>query len=105
MKIKKLEINEALFNDFLETDKKDVIKFEVLNERIDFLNLPLNKHIISKYQVLLSDEYKMEDHLNVIRFLKTDDYINVKLEKLKNETYNIKVSESPYFKINLVRQL
>jgi len=105
MKNKKLEINEVLFNDFLETENKDVIKFEVLNERISFLNLPNDKIIISKYQVLLSDEYKMDDHLNVIRFLKTDEYINAKLDKFKSESFGVKIIESPYFKINLVRQL
>jgi hypothetical protein len=105
MKIKKLEINETLFNDFIETENKDIIKYEVLNERLCFLNLPDDKIIISKYQHLLTDEYKMNDYLNFIRFLKTDDYINVKLNKLKTESYNVKIFESPYFKINLVRQL
>ena len=32
MKIKKLEINDELFNDFLQTENKDVIKFESINE-------------------------------------------------------------------------
>jgi hypothetical protein len=47
----------------------------------------------------------MNDYLNFIRFLKTDEYINVKLNKLKSETYQIKILESPYYKISMVRQL
>ena len=47
----------------------------------------------------------MNDYLNFIRFLKTDEYINVKLNKLKSETYHIKIFDRPYYKINLVRQL
>ena len=101
MKIKKLEINETLFNDFLETENKDIIKYEVLNERVSFLNLPDDKIIISKYQHILIDEYKMNHYLNFVRFLKTDEYINVKLNKLKSETYHIKIFDSPYYKIDL----
>ena len=101
MKIKKATTK----NKEVETENKDFIKYEVLNERVSFLNLPDDKIIISKYQHILIDEYKMNYYLNFIRFLKTDEYINVKLNKLKSETYHIKIFDSPYYKNDLLRQL
>ena len=48
MKTIKSEVTQDLFNEFLETETKNIIKYEVLNDRIDFLNLPDDNTIISK---------------------------------------------------------
>ena len=105
MKTIKNEINEVLFNEFLESDNKDVLKYEVINKNISFLNLPNDNNIITKYKEIITNEYKMNEHLNIIRFLRSDEYICTKLQKSKDETYNITQFENPYFKIHLLRQL
>jgi hypothetical protein len=51
------------------------------------------------------DKYILQDHLNIIRLLKTDDYIKGKLIGVKESSYDIKNMTMIYSKVKTVRDL
>ena len=97
------EQKEKLFNEFLEADNVNLNKFTPIVERIEFLNLPNDKVIIQKYKDILIDDKTLEHHLNLIRLLKSDEYINIKLNKIDGETFKVKAIDTVYNKIHIIR--
>jgi hypothetical protein len=51
------------------------------------------------------DKYVLQDHLNIIRLLKTDDYIKGKLIAAKESSYDIKNMTMIYSKVKAIRDL
>jgi len=67
--------------------------------KLEFLNLPDDKTILDKYKNIINDDKLFREHLNIILFLKSDDF-------LKNQLYNkTKLSKSTHNKILLCRSL
>ena len=60
------ETKEQLFNDFLESEDKTIKKFENIENRMTFLNLPNDKAILEKYKDVLICDHNLEKHMNVI---------------------------------------
>jgi hypothetical protein len=61
--------------------------------------------IISKYQEILMNKFKLDEHLNNIKILKDDLYILSKIQNTENNNFNIVVLDDTYHKIKLVRDL
>ena len=70
-----------------------------------FLNIPNDKAILEKYKDVLICDHNLEKHMNVIRVLKSDDYITKKLNKIDGETFKVKTVETVYNKNHILRNL
>jgi hypothetical protein len=100
-----IEHNETLFNEFLESKDKNINKYNGYMERMNILNIPIDNDIIIKYKDEITDEHKTEKYFNMIRMLKSDDYIKGKLNKLELENYKVKNIDNIYNKIRIIRTL
>lgn len=100
-----IEHNDILFNEFLTAQDKTINKYNGYMERMNILNIPIDNDIIIKYKDEITDEHKTEKYFNMIRMLKSDDYIKGKLKKLELENYKVKNIDNIYNKIKIVRTL
>lgn len=99
------EIREDITNELFEafiTGDRTASQFEIIITRLQMLKLNADDDI-RKYKDIIMDKYKLEDHLNVIRLLKTDKHIQDKLNCLSPNSYNVKLISNIYSKIKLVR--
>ena len=99
------EIQEELFKEFLATEFKGHEKYDSFNKHIEFLQIPNDNATLEKYKNEIMDKYVLQDHLNVIRLLKTDDYIHNKLIAAKENSYDIKNMTMIYSKVKAIRDL
>jgi len=65
----------------------------------------INVELLEKYKNEIIDKYVLQDHLNIIRLIKTDEYINNKLIIAKRNSYDIKNMSMIYSKVKAVRDL
>ena len=70
--------NEELFNEFINDDCKSYDKYLEINKKIKILNLPKDEPILTKYKDIIIDDNKFKEHLDIIRFLRSDQYIEKK---------------------------
>jgi hypothetical protein len=113
------QIREDFFNEFLETEYKGLEKYDTFNKHIKFLNIPTTYkevdeetgNIITEidlyttYKNEIMDKHMLQDHLNVIRLLKTDEYINEKIITAKHNSYDVKNMTMIYSKVKAIRDL
>jgi hypothetical protein len=97
------ESKEKIFNEFIQSEDKTIKKFENIENRMNFLNIPNEKEILEKYKDVLICDHNLEKHMNVIRILKSDDYIKNKLNKIDGETFKVKTVQTVYNKIHILR--
>ena len=69
------------------------------------LGVEINKETLNTYRNEIMDKHVLQDHLNVIRLLKTDHYINEKLKTAKDNSYDIKNMTMIYSKVKAIRNL
>ena len=56
------------FNKFLEDDDKEKEEYKIINDRLKYLEIPLDKNdVLTKYKDIINDNIKTEEHKNVIR--------------------------------------
>jgi hypothetical protein len=98
------DIKEEIFNDFLESGET---ANELLKNNLNILGLNETEDtdILNEYQDIITDKFKTEEHLNIIRLLKDEQYINCKLMDQKTNSFNIASLGSSYNKIKLLIQL
>ena len=99
------EIQEELFKEFLATEFKGHEKYDSFNKHIEFLQIPNDNATLEKYKNEIMDKYVLQDHLNIIRLLKTDNYIHNKLIAAKESSYDIKNMTMIYSKVKAIRDL
>ena len=93
--------NENNFNNLL-LENGEVLDNEMV-VRFEYLKIPSDNHdLINKYKDIIMDEFVFNDHLNVIRLLKSEDYINIHINQLHNDNYNAVVNNSIYHKIKIL---
>ncbi len=68
-----------------------------------FLNLPNNNKVLEQYKDVITDNKVLDNHLNLIRLLKSDDYIKSKLNKIDGEKFKVKTIDTIYNKIHIIR--
>lgn len=103
------EVNEDLYNKFIGAtlkERKENKEFEHLQNNLEFLSLEFETNeIINTYKEIITSPSEIETHLNVIRLLKSDDYIKMKLNRNSTNCYAVKNVNNSYTKIELIRQL
>lgn len=100
------EIKDELYEEFLDAEDKTLGKYQLFNKNIEFLQLPKNdKEVLVKFQDEVKDKYVLQEHLNVIRLMKTDDYVHNKLVMIKNESFDVKTMKCVYNKIKTIRDI
>ena len=100
------DIDDNFFNDFLTSDNRNDDKYKVILDRIELLNLPINDdEVLTKYKDFLMSSHKLTTHLDVIRFFKTDQYIQVKLQIVNEKNFKVKQFDNIYNKISIFRNL
>ena len=100
------ELNEQLFEEYLspESTKSDP-KFVRLFDNIMYLSLPWNDpYTLIKYRDIILDKWKIKDHDAVIRFLKSNEYIESKMIDLDIKGIDLKNLKNRYHKLKIVRQ-
>lgn len=101
------KIYTDIFEEYINIDNIDdrkKNKFEKIEEKRKFLNLEEIENI-KEYKDYLNDEETFKNHINLIRLLKSDDYINNKLNNINSETFKIKTVDTVYKKIQVLRNL
>jgi hypothetical protein len=101
------DVEEKLFNDFLEDKDRleNETKFESIINIIKFLCLPDNVEVYTKYKDIIMNKYKRHAHFCILKYFKPISMINSKIEDLQSNTVNIKMLDSDYIKINMLRHL
>jgi len=101
-KIININISNNLFLEYLNENKKnrDNEKYINLQNNIDALNLiNQDNDILIKYQEIILDNQKINDHFNIIKIIKDDEYI--KNEIINNDMYY----NSTFHKIKIFREI
>ena len=97
---------EELYNEFVEADDKTLDKFENLNKRVALLGLTkATKEELAPYAEIITNQFKLMEHLNIIRMLKDDKYIDAKLARVYENCFDVKTIECIFNKIKLLRSV
>ena len=107
LKDDRIEQYDNLFDEYLNANDNDrtKIKFENINNNIKVLNLPNNNEVLTKFKEYLMNPFKLNDHMNIIRLLKSDEYIKNKLIKINEQNQKVKTIDNIYNKISILRKL
>ena len=97
-------IKEDLFNEYLEDTQKDKEKYDQINANLKYLKLR-NADDLKMYKDIIIDKYLIEEHDNIIRLFKTDEFIKQKLTQFINTAYDGSVIMCVFNKIKLIRQI
>jgi hypothetical protein len=93
------QLQDELFEEFINTECKGHKKYDAFNTNINFLKIPQTKEMLEKYKAEITDKHVLQDHLNIIRLLKTDKYIYDKQTAAKNSCYDVKNMTTIYSQI------
>jgi hypothetical protein len=98
------DIEETLFNGYLESSDRADVKYNCLHERVQMLNITTDEDL-KKYKNIIINKYDMEKHMNIIRMLKDEEFVKFKIEDAMNGSYKIKTLTNIYSKVNLLNQI
>ena len=88
-----------------DKENRGLNKFGSINKVVYLLSLEDKPNdVLFKYEDIIMDKIKLTEHLNIIRILKTDEYINNKINSSEKDSYNIKCFDDVYHKIQIIRQ-
>ena len=108
-KIKDLsnDIKNELFQLYIScTEDRKLNKYDAINENLTLLGLyGESNEILTKYEAIIMDKFKLKEHMNIIMIMKTDEYINYKITLSGINSYTIKTFDDIYHKIKIIRQL
>lgn len=98
-------IEKRLFDNFL-IDNRKLKKYTNINNNIEALNLTnQNNEILIKYSDIILNSNNLTDHFNIIRLLKSDEYIKNKVKAEEEASFNLKCYNSIYHKIFILRTI
>ena len=102
----KTDIDDNIFNDFINAENRNDERFKIILDRIELLNIPLNNdELLTKYKQYIINPFKLTTHLNVLRFFKTDLYVQTKMAMLNEKNFKVKHFDNIYNKISIFRNL
>jgi hypothetical protein len=78
--------------------KANCSKHAILNNRLTLLNIP-TKPEAEKYKQFIMDEYYLKDYYDVIKLLRTDDFIKLKLNEKIKSSFKVKTVSTVYNKV------
>lgn len=105
MKDKQNEVAEEKFeNEIIKLNNNIKTDETTLSLAMDYLNIE-DEATARKYQDILQDKFKREDYFNLIKLLRTKDYILNKLKKTRNNMTGYKVIYNTFYKVSLIWEL
>lgn len=97
--------DDKLFDDFIKNKNGEDERFNLIRDRIELLNLPINNNeILIKYKDYITG-LKLKDHYDIIRFFKNDVYVNTNFEIINRDGFNVKNYNNIYAKLKLFREI
>ena len=103
------DYNETIFNEYIELIKnnEEIItdKYDNIISNINILKIPNDTELLLIYKDILTNKYKLSEHFNILRLLKNDIFINVKIADIESASFKCKTFNSPYHKIKILRQI
>ena len=97
-------INDDLFNEFLESDHKSDDKFQSISKAIEYLKVPMCPEYLIKFKGIILDKWKVKDHDAIIRFLKSDEYLEHKMMDLSFKGIDVKLLTNNFNKLKIIRE-
>jgi hypothetical protein len=71
------QIDEATFKAYIADEDKSKKEYQSIRNNIGYLKLPHDKkEVLEPYMCIIIDKYEIEEHDNIIKLLKTDDFIH-----------------------------
>ena len=106
MKQLTIDNKDEYFENYMSSTSRRDEQYEYINHNIELLGLgKTNDDVLRCYKDVLTDRYLLEDHFNIIRMLKSDKYVDDKLDDCNFKGYDIKTMFNTYHKIKQVRDL
>jgi hypothetical protein len=99
------EINDELFEEYLNSEVKSAPKFRNIAKAIEYLRLPNHPATLTEFKEIIMDKWKLRDHDAVIRFLKSHDYVDNKLADLEFKGIDTKNLTNGYHKLKIIREM
>ena len=96
--------DEDLIEEYIRSNDKEQPKFESIHSRAVFLAIS-TKDDLQKYKATIQHAKEFEDHIKSMRYLRADEYIDEKLQKLMKEDFDITSCRSPYLKIKALKTI
>ena len=94
------DLKDSAFNDLVTNGTCENI---LINDHINLLNLHnASTDILELYKDQITDKFKLEQYLNIIRLLKSETFINSKITQLEHDNYTVTNIASPYHKIKQI---
>ena len=96
-------ITNEHFNEY-QGGKYKRLQYDQINRHINSSNLDKNNNnILINYKDIITDKYKLKEHLNIIRLLKTDENLNNKYWRLREESLKTNLLKYDEYKKILLR--
>ena len=98
------DIKSELFDEYINDSDRNQEKYAQLVENMNYLGiLGMNNDLLLTYKDIIIDKYKIEEHDNIIRLHKSDDFINGKLRQSQCLNFNERTMVSIFNKIKIIR--
>ena len=99
------QITTEEFNEYLNDNDKTKDKYDNINKRISLLNLnKQDEEQLTTYKERLMNKFKRSEHLNIIKLLKSDEYLRDKLNVLKHSSLTANLLKYTEYKLVLLRE-
>ena len=93
------------FEEYLEANDKDDHKHDCINQRVSLLMLNREDvDMMRRYKDFIMSRYKLTEHLNVIKLLKTYEYLVGRLTRIKETSLITNLLKYDDYKVLLVRE-
>jgi len=98
-------INDTMFEEFIETSLKFDEKYQNLVKTIQYLKLPIDdREVLTTYKHEIMSKWAVRDHDAIVRFFKSNEYIDGKVGELNFKGIDIKTLGNSYNKLKILRE-
>ena len=99
------DINDTMFEEFIESSSKFEDKYQNLVKTIQYLKLPIDdREALTTYKDEIMSKWAVRDHDAIVRFFKSNEYINDKVSELNFKGIDIKTLGTSYNKLKILRE-
>ena len=98
-----IDIKENAFNNLIENGSTEDLTLLANIQMLKLEKAPTET--ITKYKDIICDKFKLDEHLNIIRAFKDEEFVQQKIFDLERDNYNITVMSSTYHKIKHIKSL
>lgn len=80
------DVKEEEFNEYIEGKENPVI-----SKRVEYLRIPIKekKEVLTKYKEVIKTNKDFDKHLKISKLFYNYDYVDMKLDNLKQESFNV----------------